>query len=657
MGKLELHPSVRETLERLEQQAPGCPLLALGQTVFWDEPLKACLPILAERVGKSVRLIAGVHDTDYFAKLPGGVPSRAKFVALPRNDGSTKGFWSSAAEFSALFGGETPVTREALAKAGVPVESLLGQDSRRWDQETEAWGWRGIALSEPTPKVTSDISVKEVFPVLQETFRWAMRLTMETLCEEKQRHDSEEMENRFNTLLCDKLEACEGYNLPGFYECLLPDLHQIVAGKPVEAEITRTTKLLKFTPETASLLRFQFLNLFLDPKTASKAKEAYNEAVAGSEIYSLEKFGTGAIPFDLVIPKVGRGTLRVTEKNLVVMTPTPQFITLKKPLESVVELSSVLFEKFGETVLIGKAITLISMLAKEFVFAFHESASMYAVQTRKMHNNLVEKGIQWSVNPILRIAHETWSALDETDKWFALPEPFRRPFGAQHVTGHTIAKAWRCVVDMQNQNLAMLSEAKGASKLIETLQKIIGGRWETLAKEYEQLVAVLQPLSQTLEPFNDSSQKAVERLREIRKEWLVTETKMGDHFRANLFQNQPSKADETKRKEYAKKIADFRDERAELRRLLNANRVARKSAEKNEQTETARRRIAEITREAELVRLTLVKESIISSKGLERANSRPSAWWLPLISPDGAWFERMLSLVQLRLEPLTGETA
>lgn len=657
MGKLEVHPSVRETLERLQEQAPGCPLLALGQTVFWDEPLKACLPILAERVGLKVQLVAGVHDTDYFAKLPGGVPSRAKFVALPRNDGSTKGFWSSAAEFSALFGGETPVTKEALTKAGVPVESLMGQDSHRWNQETEAWGWRGIALSEPTPKVTSEIQVKEVFLVLQETFRWAVRLTMDTLCEEKQRHDSEEVESMFNTLLCDKLEACEGYNLPGFYECLLPDLHQIVAGKPIEADITKTSKLLKFSPETASLARFRFVNLFLDPKTRDKSKDAYNEAVAGSEIYALDKFGTGAIPFDLVIPGLGRGTLRVTEKMLVVMTPTPQFITLKKPLESVTELAEILFEKFGETVLIGKAITLISMLAKEFVFAFHESASMYVVQTRKMHNCMNAKGIEWSVNPILRIAHETWNALDATDKWFALPEPFRRPFGAQHVTGQTIAKTWRCVVDMQNRNLSMLSEAKGASKLIESLQKIKGGRWETLASEYEQLVSVLQPLSKTLEPFEQSSQKAVQRLREIRRDWVETEKEMGEHFRDRIFGKQPTSADNAKREQFVKKISGFREERTELRRLLVSNRLSRKATESNEVTDQARKRIGEITREAELARLTLVKEAIISSKGLERANSRPSAWWLPLISPDGAWFERMLSLVKLRLEPLTGEVA
>jgi hypothetical protein len=76
---LSLHPSVAETFARLREEAPGTPLLALGQTVFWDEPLKAILPLLAKESGNELGLVAGVHDTDYFAKLPGGVRSNKLF--------------------------------------------------------------------------------------------------------------------------------------------------------------------------------------------------------------------------------------------------------------------------------------------------------------------------------------------------------------------------------------------------------------------------------------------------------------------------------------------------------------------------------------------------------------------------------------------------
>ncbi|MER3466996.1 MAG: hypothetical protein C4340_07985, partial [Armatimonadota bacterium] len=69
---MNLKPSVRATLEELARRAPGVPLLALGQTVFWDEPMKALVIRAAQDLGLSLELVAGVHDTDYFAKLPGG---------------------------------------------------------------------------------------------------------------------------------------------------------------------------------------------------------------------------------------------------------------------------------------------------------------------------------------------------------------------------------------------------------------------------------------------------------------------------------------------------------------------------------------------------------------------------------------------------------
>ena len=96
----------------------GAPkFLALGQTVFWDEPMKAGLALEASKAG--VGFIAGVHDTDYFAKVSGAKDSRVKFKTLAHNDGTTRNLWSAAAEFSTLFGSETVVTKEELLKAGL----------------------------------------------------------------------------------------------------------------------------------------------------------------------------------------------------------------------------------------------------------------------------------------------------------------------------------------------------------------------------------------------------------------------------------------------------------------------------------------------------------------------------------------------------------
>ena len=111
-------------LEELQKLTPDAPFLALGQTIFWDEPMKGGIVLAARRMGYPRRFVAGVHDTDYFAKLGGSRRPIGKYRSLKHNDTTTKGLWSAAAEFSSLFGSETVVTRETLAAAGLKIARL-----------------------------------------------------------------------------------------------------------------------------------------------------------------------------------------------------------------------------------------------------------------------------------------------------------------------------------------------------------------------------------------------------------------------------------------------------------------------------------------------------------------------------------------------------
>ncbi|MGI8924991.1 MAG: hypothetical protein ACR2HJ_13355 [Fimbriimonadales bacterium] len=640
---MELHDSVESTLRRLQEAAAGVPVLALGQTVFWDEPLKAALPILAEEVGADLGLIAGVHDTDYFAKLPGGVHSREPFVALAKNDGSTKEFWSAAGEFSALFGSETPVTREVLAEAGVSLERILRGDHGAMDSATEAWGWRGVAGNYETPRVTAEIPMVEAFETLQATFIWALNETLATLSEPEQKAAAEDVINALRTMTCDAREMCPNKTLSAYYECLLPQFHQIVTGLPSKASFTRTTNLLTFNRSTASLPRFRFVDLFLCPKTADLARTVYDDSVRGTEVYTLDRFGTGAIPFDLVIPGQGRGTVRLTSQMLVVMTPEPKFVKLPKPIESAEELAAVVEDAFGPCTLVGKAITFISMLAAEFVFAFHEGASMYVSQTREIHNALRKAGVGVQAHPILRIGHEAWDALCSTSLWFRLPEPLRSPFGAEVVSGPTIGKAWRCVVEQQRTALTMVGEARNIAALIRALHKVKGGRWETLAGEYESLRESLAPLDDEVHRVRGVVQETHERLRSIKREWVQAEVGRGKAFRAG---------DEEHRAALGDKISALRVESHELREFLERLREQQAVAPAVPAMQAARSRRKEIEREAELARLRLVQEAVMATAGLEKTNRRPAAWWFPVVSPDGDWFRDLLPRIQLRLEPL-----
>lgn len=638
-----MHPSVESTLRSLQEEAPNAPLLALGQTVFWDEPLKAALPILAEEAGVSVKLVAGVHDTDYFAKLPGGVDARKPFVTLSKNDGSTKEFWSAAGEFSALFGSETPVTKEALSEAGVFLERIFPGDHDAVDKVTEAWGWRGLASSDPKPRVTAEIPMNQAFGAIQETFDWATSETLACLSEPEQREEGEAAVDSLKALLCDAREHCASTTLSSYYACLLPRLHQFVTGQPSTAEIVTTTKLLSFGRATSHLPRFGFVNLFLDPKTADAARRAYDDAVRGTEVYTLDKFGTGAIPFDLVIPKEGRGTIRLTSKVLIVTTPEPKFVTLSRSLQSVADLAAVVEDAFGECTLVGKAISFISMLAAEYVFAFHEGASMYVSQTKRVHDSLRSQGIEVRANPILRVGLEAWESLVDTSLWFRLPEPLRSPFGAEVVSGATLGKAWKCVREQQRAAIAKLGEARNIASLIRTLHSIKAGRWETIATEYDAVGQVLSPLDAVIKGIRGQVRAAQDRLRAIKGEWLDAERGRGEAFR---------KGDEGVRAALGDRIVDLRAERRELRERLKSLRDQQAEAAASPELQAARARRKEIAREAQLSRLRCVQEAVMATSGMEKTNRRPAAWWFAVASPDGSWFRNLLPRIQLRLEPL-----
>ena len=74
---------------------------------------------------------------------------------------------------------------------------------------------------------------------------------------------------------------------------------------------------------------------------------------------------------------------------------------------------------------------------------------------------------------------------------------------------------------------------------------------------------------------------------------------------------------------------------------------------KNEEILKIHERRRSIELEAELKRLRLIRQAIISSKGLSRANLRPSAWWFRLVCPDGLWFRETINTAECYLEPLS----
>lgn len=650
---IETQSSLDSALAELDRIAPGAPLLALGQTVLWDEPMKGGVALRLRELGSDRRFVAGVHDTDYFAKLPSGPKPSGRFVAVPHNDTTTRGLWSAAGEFSALFGSETVITRNAFLKYGLRIATVTRSRPTAIDESSEAWRWKGIVSLDDDPPLASEVPLDQLFQVLQSTLDWAVEETLSTLSE-SERKSARKQVDVLHELVCDKVESPGSETLTGFYRNLIPEIYSFSAGEPVQVEAATTTELLRLNSDTVHRPRFGLASLFFDPESKDAAKWAYDEAIRGSEIYDLSRFGTGAIPFDLVIPGRGRGTIRLGTRGAVIMTREPQFLSFKRPLRSLAEFADVATAKFGpDCVLIGKAVTLIGMLSREFVFVFHEGASSYVKHTRRFHDLLAERGYSDHYNPILRLRYSTWDSLQACCSWFRMPDTLKGAFGTEELCAPSFSARWRDVAKLQQVRLERLSELKRPLDLIRFLEEEVGGAWKALAAEYQELHLKLEGLAESVRELQRERHACYAELRQLKNQRVEAERAKGDHWRDRIFEKIPVPDDFKRRDEltsavdgYVRRIEETHTAVAELMRR-QTGRVS--SAEVRSWHD--RRRAIEL--EAELKRMRLIRQSIIAGRGLEKAALRPSAWWFPLVCPSGKWFKETIRTAEVYLEPLT----
>ncbi len=636
----------REVLEDLDRLAPGVPLLALGQTIFWDEPMKGGVALALQEMGSDRTLVAGIHDTDYFARLPGG-DQGAGYAAFPHNDTTTQALWSAAGEFSSLFGSETVITKDLLAAAGVRVAKVHRERPGHLDHVTEAFGWRGVVRLGDHTQTVAETPIGPVFRALFQTLQWAVDQTLSHISGHPER--AREAADGLLDTVCKASESAT--HLSDFYHSLAETLYSFAAGQPVPLATTRTTELLRFNRSTAHLARFDLVERFLNPNTRDLSRDAYDQAVRGTEMYTLDRFGTGALPFDLVIPGLGRGTLRVGHRGIVVMTPVPQFITLRRPISTLSELAEAIERRFGtECVLVGKAVTLVGMLAKEFVFVFHEGASGYIPRTRALLQRLYAPG---EVHPVLRVRYSPWDTLEHCCQWFRLPSELASTFGAEELCAPSLAARWHQVQTDQETRLTALHSLRRPIDFIRWLAAEGLGSWEVLAAEYEGLHDRLNLLREEVDSIRRSRGEVWSEAKALKAKRNTRQNELGDHWRAAIFEKDPTSEELAERERRLAEIRDLDEQIAQKKAVWSQLHRDQEELTGSPEIMEVHARRRQIELEAELKRIKLVRQAVIATKGLCKAGYRPSAWWFPLVCPDGTWFKETTQRATYYLESLT----
>lgn len=668
-------------LAELRARFPDTPFLALGQTALWDEPTKAALRLALDVVWPDARLIAAAHDTDYFAKLPGHPAGAgdAKYALVGHDDARTRGLWSAAGEMSRLFGSEDVSTQHALQNAGVSLLRVLqsekpGTDPRHTLGElTEAWGWRGIIYTRWDRKVALDVHLAEILPTLLEQITWAIEGSGENSNAANARQTAQTVRGWVETFARQNTDA----TLSDLYRELFPRFYDLLLGRPPSNLSTSSTmRLLRFNTETARLPRFAFVDLFLNPVTRRIAIDAYNSAVGGSGAYTLEEFGEGALPFDLVIAGKGRGTLCIPGNGtILVNTPREQIMLCDKGCDfaSVNSLARIVEKELGPNVaLVGKAVSLLPMLAAEFVLVFHEGASGYTDRTRAMMDKLAARNIRIpNLRPILRMRYDAWSALDalpDDGREFVLPPFLAQAFGRGRIGITDFASCWQRAKITEEHRLKELHELTAPRDLLAYLSRTVGGNWAVKSREYETAnMSLLRHWAQA-QAIQGRIYTLYDQIRRVRTEAADWERKKGDHFRARVqplrdqlatlpepsleLQSRIQALETERQMTFDVEIAS---RRGQVRYALETVRDLQKKrlvVERGPEATNARVTKERIEAEAERAKAELARNALQAIHGLPHTAHRPSSWWFPVVDPSGAWFRRLAETAEYYLEPL-----
>lgn len=646
----------RNVLARLRTQYPDAPFLALGQTVFWDEPVKAVLRKLLDDNHLGGQMILGVHDTDYFAKAHVPQSNAKRFVLMPHNDGTTKSLWSAAGEISTLFGSETFPSKHDYRRAGIAFRKLAraypGGPQPFLDTMTEAWGWRGLIYTGSSDLIVHSLPLKEVGDGILDMLRWGFENALEQVvpgcCQEEARHVTE-------TILgwCQEYrQANPSKNLSDLFQHLLPRLYELLlAAEPQNITVDCTANLLRFAPDTAHLPRFRFVDLFLNPQTRAIALDAYNTSLAGAEIYTMDRFGAGALPFDVIVPDRGRGTLRVTPRVLFIETRQPIAIALKQPIESIQELAEILHQKLKAPItLVGKAVTLVSMLAQEFIFVFNEEGSLYVTRTRQMNDILAAQGIALDMRPILRMRYNTWDALAVGKSTLRPTAHLAASFGQSTITTPEFAAQWKQVIREQEALTTRIGQLRKPLDLLAFLQERDSQTaWDEKIQAYKAARQTLQELRQKTSTLQWHVEALYVALKQLSQRTNNTQKAKGDHFRS-VTAWAPNEI--ARRAAYDGELKAFKLQKRVLCHEITVLKRRRLQSERCAENTGARATLAQIEHEAETARLHLVRNALLTIGGLTHTNHRPSVWWLPMLDPSGDWFRRIADTTELYTEPL-----
>jgi len=142
------------------------------------------------------------------------------------------------------------------------------------------------------------------------------------------------------------------------------------------------------------------------------------------------------------------------------------------------------------------------------------------------------------------------------------------------------------------------------------------------------------------------------RLKGLKRQIVAAEREKGDHFRRT---KQWTEQELARREELGARVAHLLEQRRQLIERIQELKRHRLELERGSEAASLRRRIDDLEVAAEAARMTMVRNAILTTRGMVHTQHRPSAWWIPMLDRTGAWFRRIVETAELYTEPLVSE--
>jgi len=226
-------------------------------------------------------------------------------------------------------------------------------------------------------------------------------------------------------------------------------------------------------------------------------------------------------------------------------------------------------------------------------------------------------------------------------------------FGAEELCAPSFAGRWHQVQSDQEARLQALQNLRRPIDFIRWLAAEGLGSWEVLAAEYEFLHERLNRLSQEVEAVRQSKRQIWSEAKLLKAARNRRQNELGEHWRAAIFEKNPTADQLAERERRLSEIRDLDDQIAQKKAAWSQLQHDQEELTGSPEIMEVHARRRQIELEAELKRIKLVRQVIIATKGLCKAGYRPSAWWFPLVCPDGTWFKETTQRATYYLESLT----